>query len=159
MLANSPEVTNNALPPKLNSFQTYGYLDITPTALTFTNNLTQNAALKINFWGLTSPFYLHLASALHFDVVAPNAVFKQYLIDTRISSVEVVDSRNYKSIAVGFINWLSILRSINDQTLQLPPKKNRESEEDIENGFYLPFFDEEVQLNLDLFRFGEKEAL
>ena len=125
MIANSLELANNALPPKINTLKTYGYLDIIPTALIFANNFTQNVALKINFWGIITPFYFQIGSALHFDIVAPNSIFKQYLIDTRISTVEVVDTRNYKCIAVAFINWPSILRSISDQTLQLPPKEIR----------------------------------
>ena len=125
MIANSLELANNALPPKINTLKTYGYLDIIPTALIFANNFTQNVALKINFWGIITPFYFQIGSALHFDIVAPNSIFKQYLIDTRISTLEVVDTRNYKCIAVSFINWPSILRSISDQTLQLPPKEIR----------------------------------
>ena len=125
MIANSLELANNALPPKINTLKTYGYLDIIPTALIFANNFTQNVALKINFWGIITPFYFQIGSALHFDIVAPNSIFKQYLIDTRISTLEVVDTRNYKCIAVAFINWPSILRSISDQTLQLPPKEIR----------------------------------
>ena len=99
MIANSLELANNALPPKINTLKTYGYLDIIPTALIFANNFTQNVALKINFWGIITPFYFQIGSALHFDIVAPNSIFKQYLIDTRISTVEVVDTRNYKCIA------------------------------------------------------------
>ena len=117
--------SNKYLPPKINTLKTYGYLDIIPTALIFANNFTQNVALKINFWGIITPFYFQIGSALHFDIVAANSIFKQYLIDTRISTVEVVDTRNYKCIAVAFINWPSILRSISDQTLQLPPKEIR----------------------------------
>jgi len=122
MIVTTPELHSNALPPKLNSPHTYGYLNLTPTALTFTNNLTQNVTMKINFWGIAAPSYLQLNSPLHFDVVTPNLAFKQYLIDTRITSIEIVDSRNYKCIAAGFVNWLSILRSINDQTLIVPKK-------------------------------------
>ena len=72
--------------------------------------------MKIYFWGIDVPHYIYLDNILHFDIVAPNTAFKQYLIDTRITKIEVVDSRNYKCIATTYINWHSILRSINDQT-------------------------------------------
>lgn len=105
------------MPPRLNLLQSYGNLEITPTALIFTNIPNENLALKIHFWGVDAPHYLYIDKIVHYEVVVPNTAFKQYLIDTRITKIEVVDSRNYKCIATTYINWLSILRTINDQTV------------------------------------------
>jgi len=90
---------------------------------------------------------------LHYEIVVPNTAFKQYLIDTRITKIEVVDSRNYKCIATTYINWLSILRTINDHTIY-PMKTNGRDGEDNDNSYHLPFYDEEVELNLDLQKFN-----
>jgi hypothetical protein len=109
--------------------------------------------LKIHFWGLDVPQYLYIDKVLHFEIVVPILAFKQYLIDTRITKIEVVDSRNYKCIGTTYINWLSILRTINDQTVY-KMKKNVRDEEYNDNSYYLPFYDEEVVLNLDLQKFN-----
>jgi hypothetical protein len=73
-------------------------------------------------------------------------MFKHYIKDMKVCLVEILDSRNYEPIGHCYINWLTHMKSIEDnQPIYEKDQKISEYEENISisKKYFLPFIDEE----------------
>lgn len=111
-----------SLPPGQHHRTPKGQLILKPTALTFFNEQKQNYLLKVTFWGASCAF-TSMQTPIAFPVVAYPLKFKLYLLESKSLQVEVVDSRNGKSIGCAFLNWSLYLRSMDDQQLNYETNK------------------------------------
>ena len=105
-----------SLPPGQQYHSPKGHLTITTIALTFFQQSHQQPLIKVIFWG-THPVLAPIHSPLVFPVISGPLKFKLYLVESRTTQIEVVDSRNGKSIGCAFLNWELYLRSMDDQQL------------------------------------------
>jgi hypothetical protein len=81
-------------------------------------------------------------------------MFKHYLKDMKVCLVEVLDARNYEPIGHSYINWLTYMKSTEDNELLTEkdenPNKYEQATKPLKR-YYLPFLDEECFLTLPLF--------
>ena len=118
---------NNIIPPT-NTPQpiNHGFIHINPTAVNLHKQIQQKVLLKLQFWGSSNFVYIPMLSEEQFIICANIIKFKEYLIDSKVTKIELVDNRNYKPLAVAFITWLSYLRSIEDKVLiQTKPSSSK----------------------------------
>lgn len=118
---------NNIIPPT-NTPQpiNHGFININPTAVNLHKQIQQKVLLKLQFWGSSNFVYIPMLSEEQFIICANIIKFKEYLIDSKVTKIELVDNRNYKPVAVAFITWLSYLRSIEDKVLiQTKPSSSK----------------------------------
>ncbi len=55
-----------------------------------------------------------LSNTITYTIHTNNKMFKHYLKDMKVCLVEVLDSRNYEPIGHSYINWLTYMKSTED---------------------------------------------
>jgi hypothetical protein len=141
-----------ALPPASRPTTPTGHFTLTPLSLTLFQQPSARPLLRVTFWGATSPLYLQLGHSQRIPIIASLSKFKVYLIDARVTQLEVVDSRNLKAIGHAGLNWQLYLRPLDDQQLYGPQGKT--AGEGSRNQYFLPFLDPTIEASLPIFKIG-----
>ena len=107
------------------------------------HSATHHSLTRLHLWGAPQPLTLvpNRHTPLSLSALAP--ALKQYLTDCKTSRVEVIDSRNEKGVAVGYLNWSRYLRAPQDEVVYEPDKAHPQP-------YFLPFYDEKISVTLPL---------
>lgn len=132
---------NKVIPPSNNTGPKIGHLTISIDNLTFFSSSKPSCIAKIQFWGAANPIYIPIQSSETFTVIASLVKFKHYLIDSKATQIEIVDSRNYKPIAFAYLNWLTHLRPMEDKQIYVDNQDGNNRDKTSVRAFYLPFYD------------------
>lgn len=144
---------NKVIPPSSNTGPKMGHLTISIDSLTFFSSSKPSCIAKLQFWGSANPIYIPIQSSETFTVIASLVKFKHYLVDSKATQIEIVDSRNYKPIAFAYLNWLTHLRPMEDKQVYVDKQDGYGRENNGTRKYFLPFYDEQVKEILPVYHY------
>ena len=143
---------NKVIPPSNHTGPKMGHLTLTIDNLTFFSS-KPNCIARIQFWGSANPIYIPIQSSETFTIIASLVRFKHYLVDSKATQIEIVDSRNYKPIAFAYLNWLAYLRPMENKQIYMDKQEGNSMDRNSGKAFYLPFYDEQIKETLPVYHY------